>query len=227
MRKFLFIASLLLLAAANNVHGAAASFDIFLTGTSYAVDGDDTYIDLLQAHQAGIPQVQTQLVGLENQDSFFYTGQWYNYSMLLTTTLDIGKPGNYTFQFGGDWGRGGGVALLDADGTSVLDEVVRTDDIWWANDWNNSDVITTTYALSAQQYTISWLGFEGCCGGNNSVRFSFNGSAFQGLNLTTIAPYVVPIPSAVWLLGSCAVGLLAAGRRRRVGEPSGSEQAPA
>ena len=108
------------------------------------------------------------------------------------------------------------MALVDNATNTILSEMVRTDDVWWANDWNNPDVFQTTFSLAAgDSYSILWVGFEGCCGGTSTVRFSVDGGAFAPLTDTNFQPYVVPEPSVAVLLG-LGLGLLA--RSGRVGE---------
>ncbi len=94
----------------------------------------------------------------------------------------------------------------------MLQETVRFDDLWWENDWSHSHVISESYDITAPgSFNIAWVGFEGCCAGNTTVRFSVNGSAFMILNETNIAPYLgaagspVPLPSS----GVLMTGMLA------------------
>ena len=111
----------------------------------------------------------------------------------MTTTLYFTTAGTYTFQVGTDWGRGGASALIDTATGTVLEEVVQTDDVWWNNDWNNSDVFTNTFDFEAGDVrTLAWVGFEGCCGGSTTVRFSVDGSGFQNLTANNLAPYARP-----------------------------------
>jgi len=125
----------------------------------------------------------------------------------MTTTLDVDVAGDYTFQVGADWGRGGGAALIDTVSNTILQETVTEDDIWWGYNWNHTDVISTTYTLTEGLYTMAWVGFEGCCAGSSTVRFSFNGAPFGALNMTNLTPYVVPIPAPVFLFASSVVAL--------------------
>jgi hypothetical protein len=154
------------------------------------------------------------MTGLENVSAQVEAGVTGDYSILLTAVLDIAVSGQYEFQVGADWGRGGIAAVIDNATGTVIDEFLRTDDLWWANDWNNADVFTTLLDLDAgSSYTMAWLGFEGCCGGVTTIRFSVDGSPFQILNETTVQPFAVPEPSTALLLG---VGMaIVAGRGAR------------
>lgn len=200
----------------------ALSFQADLTGTNARVQAGDTYADLLAAHLAGTPLASVTMTALEDVSARVEAGVNGDYSILLTAVLEIAVAGQYAFQVGADWGRGGAAVVIDNDSGAVLDELVRTDDIWWANDWNHADVFTTQLELEAgTSYTLAWLGFEGCCGGVTSIRFSVDGAPFQGLNESNIGPFVVPEPGSGLLL---ALGLTGIANRRR-GERG--EHAPA
>ncbi|MBJ21764.1 MAG: PEP-CTERM sorting domain-containing protein [bacterium] len=51
-------------------------------------------------------------------------------------------------------------------------------------------------------YTLIWVGYEGCCGGSSTIRFSVDGSGFIPLNGANLDPYLalVPEPSTALLL---------------------------
>jgi hypothetical protein len=127
----------------------------------------------------------------------------------MRIVLDVAQTGLYEFQVGVDWGRGGVAAVVDNSNGQVISEYVRTDGLWWANDWNNPDVFTTQITLDqGESYTLDWIGFEDCCAGASTIRFSYNGGAYQPLDDATIAPYAaVPEPASFPLvaLGLCAL----------------------
>lgn len=84
-------------------------------------------------------------------------------------TISGNNSGTTTFQFGMDWGRGGFLAL-DAAGDESISRFT-SEDIWWRRNWNDGDVIN--FVLSTQgDFTLTLLGFEGCCDGYNSARYS-------------------------------------------------------
>lgn len=210
--------TMILAAGSGAAHATASTgvdFLVSFTGTNHQVSPGDSFADIMAAHLAGTPISTHHVTALDGiTTSLYATGMSGDYSVLMSADLDIATIGNYAFQVGTDWGRGGGVALMKSDTGAILEEFVTSDDIWWEMDFNNPDVITTNYHLDAGKYTIAWVGFEGCCAGSSTVRFAFEGGSFETLNLENIQPYVVPVPSAVYLLGSSLFGLFAASRRK-------------
>ncbi len=73
----------------------------------------------------------------------------------------------------------------------------------------------TTFDFTVgDSYTLAWVGFEDCCGGSTTLRFSVDGGAFQDLTSTNFDPYVLtPEPGTGLLLG-LGLGGLAARRTR-------------
>lgn len=194
----------------------AVSFDLSFATSTYQVQAGDTYADLLAQHQGEAPLSSDTITGLAGLTSTFYAAVNTDYSILMTTVLNVTAAGTYEFQVGTDWGRGGAAVVIDNGTGVILDEFVTTNDLWWANDWNDPDVFVTTVALAAgSSYTLGWVGFEGCCGGPTTVRFSYNGAPFQPLTDSTIAPFATPEPSTALLVALGLVGLAAQGRRSR------------
>ncbi|MFK7829746.1 MAG: MYXO-CTERM sorting domain-containing protein [Congregibacter sp.] len=148
-----------------------------------------------------------------------------NYGAQYTITgTNIGVT---EFEFGLDWGRGGFISFASESGTDI---VRRTDDVWWSRNWNNSDVIGYSFAEQGD-FTLTLLGFEGCCDGINSVQYrsaaprsqrAFSNRSlvgpqiepleWQALSVNSSSTSQVPVPGSLSLL-ALGAGLLL--RRRR------------
>lgn len=198
----------------------ALSFRADFVSSTYQTQAGDTFSDLLLEHQSGSLIQSTVTTGLDNISTAVYAaGVTSNYSILLTTSFQVAVAGTYTFQVGTDWGRGGAAALLDGTTGSVLSERVITGDLWWNNSWSDPDVFTTTATFAVgDSVTLAWVGFEGCCGGSSTIRFSANGSVYQNLNSTNFQPYsaITPIPEPSTAFLSCLglIGLALVGGRK-------------
>ena len=202
-----------LAAALPPVEAEALSFHADYRASTFQVAAGNTYAQILAAFLAGAPLASVTMTGLENASAQASAGVTTNYGILLTATLAPTATGSWTFQAGVDWGRGGVAAVIDNQTGTVVQQTVKTGDLWWNNSWVDPDVFTTTITLTANRsYSLVWLGFEDCCGGVTTIRFSYQGSAYQNLNTTNATPLVIPEPEVAALLGT---GLAALSRRRR------------
>lgn len=196
----------------------AVTYDIEFTRSSYQTQATDSFSDLAAAHNAG------QLINRLSVDGFnnigtkaSINGDARNHSIMLTTSFYVRENTQYDFQVGADWGRGGGIAIINADTNTVVSEQVINQDVWWNNSWNNSDVISSNFDFTPGNWTVQWIGFEGCCSGTTSIRYSENGGAYAALTSDNflpifVKPAEVPVPGAVVLFSS-ALALLVARKK--------------
>lgn len=207
------VAALLVVPAAS---ATALTIEVAFTSSTYQVQTGDDYATLLAQHQAGAVLGAATVTTLDGVSTAVYApGNTTNYSVLMSVQFVAAQSGLFSFQAGVDWGRGGVAAVLDGVG-GVVSELVRTDDLWWALDWSHPDVFTTSVNLTAgASYTLAWVGFEGCCAGSSTIRFSFEGSPFVPLDDASFGPYdAIPAPGAAPLV-ALALATLAALRSRR------------
>jgi hypothetical protein len=199
----------------------ALTFQVDFTSSTYQVQAGDTYADLLAQFQSETIIATNTLAGLEGVSAPVYAGGVnQDYGLLMTTTVVALQGGQYTFEVGTDWGRGGGWVLVDEGTGLILDEFVTTDDVWWNNDWNDPDVFTTTANLVADgTYTFGWIGFEGCCGGQATVRFYYEGALFGNLDTGKGGAFIAttPEPGSGILVG---IGLAILSSSARAGRSS-------
>ncbi|HEC01165.1 MAG TPA: PEP-CTERM sorting domain-containing protein [Sphingomonadales bacterium] len=146
------------------------------------VSGSDDATSLLARFNSGAPictvavQEFTNIGGKQNCG----TAAHADLATLYTINYFLGS-GTALFQLGADWGLGG--IIIGADGG----DIVRTDDIWWANSWTNADVIDFTVS-GAGYGTFKLLGFESCCSGNNSLRYDIVGDQRFSAAVVTSEP---------------------------------------
>lgn len=92
------------------------------------------------------------------------------------------ESGTWSFRFGGDYGRGGGVYI---DGQLIAEN--WNTDLWWSNSWASPDVLSGSVNLSEGYHHIETIGFEGCCDGPATFQYRKPGGSYQTFNTTTIS----------------------------------------
>lgn len=191
------------------------TFDYSITHTDYRVDGSETAESLVNAHELG------DLVCTGSVDGFVRVGPRQScgvfqrdYSLLVTTQFNLLDGGNYRFQAGVDWGRGGGVILTDLNNGNQLLTDLASGDLWWNRNWSDSDVFVSEFDLDPGAYALTWIGFEGCCAGETTVRYSYNGEAFSNLTADNFGQHAtVSEPGTLFLLALGLVGFVILRRR--------------
>lgn len=206
-----------------SLQAAAVTYEIDFTRSTYQVMQGDSFSDLLNAHEAGTTLSSQTIGGLNGIDTQAQiTGDARDHSIRMSTSFSVVGATQYEFQVGADWGRGGGIAIYNDDTNSLVSEQIFSHDIWWGKSWSNSDVISTDFEFSPGNWTVMWIGFEGCCSGSTSVRFAENGGSFNALTTEYFHPVplpqaqtvsAIPLPGTALLFAS-ALGLLVTARRR-------------
>jgi len=107
--------------------------------------------------------------GRNNRNTF--SGPRVDYGLLAETYFEVDIPGIWSFRLGADYGRGGGL-FVDGQG---IDERWN-EDIWWALNFNNPDVLTGSIHLENGYHHIEALGYEGCCDGTINMQYKTPGS---------------------------------------------------
>ncbi len=168
------------------------------------VNGGDNATSLLTRFDSGSLICTVTLAEFTNVGGKQNCGTGSNDDLATLYTIDYFlNSGTADFQLGADWGLGG--IIIGTDGGDIL----RTDDIWWANNWNNSDVID--FSVSSAGYgTFQLLGFEACCSGRNSLRVSVDNKQTFSAVVTT-----VPEPVTIALLGLGFMGLAMVRKKRK------------
>ena len=207
MRFNRLITTILLTICATSVHAGLVVSDIQMD----IVHTNYNYTHAAH-HGAGMSDAQSVIDGATSRCSVSLTeidmvrpcGLKRNYGQKIDISLSSDK--DVYIEVGTDWGRGG-LFALNGDYTNVLG------DTWWARRWNHGDVIDITIDKGFSG-VLSLIGFEGCCGGQTSVRYSYDNKNWQTLAVS------VPEPGTLTLMAIGMVGLVALRRRSATGARS-------
>jgi len=190
-------------------HAATIEFskiNMDVRSSTYQVEGTDTVASLLtEFSNSGDLSCNVNLsefTGIVSDDFCSGIGR-RNLATLYTIDYMISGVGDIQFEFGTDWGRGGILIGTNAPETPI------TDNIWWAMNWNNSDVLD--FSLSgAGAGSFRLLGFENGNTGPSSLRFSSDGGqTFAAVTQTVSEPAV----GGLFLLGLAGLMMV---RRRQI-----------
>ena len=126
-----------------------------------------------------------------------------NKANLLSFDFVMNYNGMWSLAAGLDAGLGAEVFL---DGVLVAK---RTDDLWWARNWSNSDVLSVpALAISQGKHTIELYWAERCCSGPGSILLTdYRTGSTNSLSAATIASASIPEPAGILLLSLGLIGL--------------------
>lgn len=125
----------------------------------------------------------------------------------LSVGFSTGIAADWGFQMGLDAHYGASVYL---DGLEIGS---RTDDLWWARSWSNSDVMTLLgNSLTVGAHTLDVYWAETCCNGDSAIRFNVAGAGWETLSVKNLNAAVAE-PTTILLL-VFGVGLLAYQNRK-------------
>lgn len=191
-----------------------SSITLEVVGSTYQVQGTDTVADLLNEFNSGTDLgCSVSLAAVDEVGGVQTCGAAYP-QMDIATLIEVvwDTTTSLAWEFGPDWGFGGIIYATSSGGTpGDLGQTIDspyTADYWWNLNWNTAgEVIGFNTGSEFGVVTLSLLGFEHCCGGAMSLRYSEDsGETWQ------IA--AVPEPSTLALLGLGLLGMGLVSRRK-------------
>ncbi|MBX2849065.1 MAG: CCXG family PEP-CTERM protein [Acidiferrobacterales bacterium] len=123
-----------------------------------------------------------------------------DYGLAISSQFIVPSDALYEFRFGGDFGHGGEI-MVDQ---TVL-EASWSDDLWWANNWGNADVLQGSVFLTEGAHTIRVLGFERCCDGPAQLQFRYDSDSDGSLADESFNALASGAPGVTLLAPSCPV----------------------
>ena len=126
----------------------------------------------------------TDFTGINNRNQFSPPSRNQNIVLLSESYFEVGpgEAGVWSFRYGADFGRGGGLYVDD-----VALEEQWSDDLWWAGNWNAaSEVLEGSINLAPGFHKIEIIGAEGCCDGGLTVQYRRPGGSYQTFQTSSI-----------------------------------------
>lgn len=119
----------------------------------------------------------TNFTNINNQNQFGPPAMNQNFGAYSETFFEVkaGETGTWSFRYGADFGRGGGLYVDD-----IALQEKWNDDLWWAYNWNNTnEILQGSINLTPGYHKLEVIGFEGCCDGGITVQFRKPGDTFK------------------------------------------------
>ncbi len=126
-------------------------------------DGEALFnFDTVAASGSGYGCTPLNAITVDNSGTF---GSNEDIGFFIETFIEVTTAGTYGFRLGADFGLGG---ELYVNGTTI--EADWNNDLWWANNYGNGDVLTGSIFLDAGVHSLRALGFEQCCDGASGIQ---------------------------------------------------------
>lgn len=168
-------------------------------------------------------QPRTSISGANNRS---LGGSRNDFAWCVSGLVEVtpATQGNWGFRYGADFGRGGD---LYVGGVEL--EQQWNDDLWWANNFNNTnETLEGSINLTPGWYRYEAVGFEGCCDGPVGWQARAPGGAWQDMTTANFslraAQCVPPVSVAVTSSQSCSSILSASKSASVTSDPMGSPQ---
>lgn len=139
----------------------------------------------------------TNLTQINDDHSGVFT-QNGDFALSISTQFIVPADALYEFRLGADFGSGGELYLDD-----LSLEADWTDDLWWALNFANADVLQGSRLLSAGSHTLRALGFERCCDGRAELQYRYDTNGNGSLADETFSLLTTASPGITLLAPSC------------------------